>query len=381
MKKVLIILSLIITMQLFNATAFSEISKNKYYDERIYCRAKIIAIEKRRIDEGAAQLTETKVHLKILDGAFKNQKKTAIFKGEDELPKEMFYTEGDIVFIGISSVGSDDPVEYISLYDVDNSNGIIILTALLCISIIIVGRIKGFFSLIALIITVLLVFVILIPLTLKGYPPLPIAVVISLLSIIITLPVIAGLRLKTLAAILGASSGIILASLLAVIFAWFMHLSGIVTTDMLTVFYASNIDINLRGLALSGMIIAALGAIMDVCISIASSTAEIFRANPKITQRAAFRSVLTVGTDILGSMVNTLILAYVGSSLSLILLISIRFEPSMPFWMIFNYNPVLSEIVKSVVGSIGMFMSIPITALLAVKLYHRKNRTHREESA
>ncbi len=381
MKKLLIPLSLILYMLLLNTNALAEISKKKYYDERIYCRAKIVEIEKQRIDEGAASLIETRVHLKILDGAFKDQKKTAIFKGEDDLPKEMFYKEGDTVFIGISSVGSDDPVEYISLYDVDNTTGIVILMVLLCIAILIVGRIKGIFSLIALIVTILLLFLILIPLTLKGYPPLPIAVLISLFSILITLPVIAGLRLKTLAAILGASSGIILASLLAVLFGWFMHLSGIVTNEMLTVFYASSININLRGLALSGMIIAALGAIMDVCISIASSTAEIFSANPKITQREAFRSVLTVGTDILGSMVNTLILAYVGSSLSLILLISMRFESSMPFWMLFNYNPVLSEIVKSVVGSIGMFMSIPITALLSVKMYHWKNRTPGEEAA
>jgi uncharacterized membrane protein len=381
MKKVSILISIILCMLLQNSNALAEVNKKKYYDERTYCRAKIVEIEKKRIEEGAASLIETRVHLKILDGAFRDQKKTAIFKGEDDLPKEMFYKEGDTVFIGISSVGSDDPIEYISLYDVDNTKGIVILIVLLCLAILIIGRIKGIFSLIALVVTIVLLFLILIPLTLKGYSPLPIAVLISLFSIMITLPVIAGLRLKTLAAILGASSGIILASLLAVLFGWFMHLSGIVTNEMLTVFYASSININLRGLALSGMIIAALGAIMDVCISIASSTAEIFSANPKITQREAFRSVLTVGTDILGSMVNTLILAYVGSSLSLILLISMRFEPSMPFWMLFNYNPVLSEIVKSVVGSIGMFMSIPITALLSVKMYHLKNRTHGEEIA
>jgi uncharacterized membrane protein len=120
------------------------------------------------------------------------------------------------------------------------------------------------------------------------------------------------------------------------------------------------------------MIIAALGAIMDICISIASSTAEIFNANPGLSEKEAFRSVLNIGTDILGSMVNTLILAYVGSSISLILLISMKLEPGMPFWMVLNYNPVLNEIVKSVIGSLGMFISIPATAFIAVKLHKRK---------
>jgi len=111
---------------------------------------------------------------------------------------------------------------------------------------------------------------------------------------------------------------------------------------------------------------------MDVCVSIASSTAEIFHANPSISERDALRSVFTIGKDILGSMVNTLILAYVGSSLSLILVIAIRIQPEMPFSMVLNYNPVLSELVKSVTGSLGMFSCIPITAFISVKLYRRK---------
>ena len=372
MKKILLLL-ISATFLLMHLHSMADAGMNKkYHDERSYAKARIVKIEKNTISErNSSSLIETKIHLRIIDGSFKDTIKTALFKGESDLPKDMFYREGDTVFIGISKVGTDDPVEYISIYDIDNSNGIIFLIALLLIAIILVGRAKGVFSMIALVITVLLLFFVLIPLALKGYSPLPITVLIAIFSITITLPIIAGIKLKTLTAILGASSGIVIASLLAIIFGWMMHLSGIVTNEMLTVFYASDVNIDLRGLALSGMIIAALGAIMDVCISIASSTAEIYSANPNISQGEAFRSVLTIGTDILGSMVNTLILAYVGSSLSLILLISMRFEPGMPLWLIFNYNPILSEIVKSVVGSIGMFVCIPITAFLSVRMYHR----------
>ena len=163
----------------------------------------------------------------------------------------------------------------------------------------------------------------------------------------------------------------VLSSLLAVASGWVMHLSGVITNDMLTIFYASDVNIDLRGLVLSGMIIAALGAIMDICISISSSTNEIYNANPEISSGEAFKSVMNIGTDILGSMVNTLVLAYVGSSLSLVLWITMRLEPGMPFWMVLNYNPVLSEIVKSIIGSIGMFISIPVTALISVKFFKK----------
>jgi uncharacterized membrane protein len=348
-------------------------AKAKFVDERVYARAEIIKIEETRIDTGeGVSLYETRIHLRVLGGEFKGQDKVALFKGEKDMPGEMSYKKGDTVFVGISQTDEAGTTEFISLYDKDNSNYIIIMLILLVTAIVIIGRLKGVASMLALAATIALLFLVLIPMTLKGYSPLPIAVGISIVSILITLPIIAGFTLKTLAAILGAAAGVFFSFLLTLIFGMMMHLSGIITNEMLTVFYAADININLKGLALSGMIIAALGAVMDICISIASSTAEIFKANPGLTEKEAFRSVLNIGTDILGSMVNTLILAYVGSSISLILLISMKFEPGMPFWMVLNYNPVLNEIMKSVIGSLGMFISIPATAFIAVKLHRRK---------
>ena len=116
-------------------------------------------------------LLQTKIFLKILDGELKGQTKITTFKGEDDRPKDMNYKVGDNVFIGISTVGYDDPVEYVSLYDIDNTSGIIIMAVLLIFTILIIGRLKGLFSLLSLLVTILFLFVIFIPLTLKGYPP------------------------------------------------------------------------------------------------------------------------------------------------------------------------------------------------------------------
>ncbi len=257
---------------------------NSFNYERIYASARIIKIEKFPL---AADLVETRIHLTVLDGIFKGETKTVIFKGEDDMPGGMQYMEGDTLYIGISNTGHHDTEEFVSLYDYDNTAGIIIMIILLIAVILLIGKIRGLFSLLALIITVHLLFFIFIPLTLKGYPSLPIAIIIVVISILITLPVIAGLKLKTLAAIIGASAGIVIASLLALFFGWIMHLSGIVTNEMLTVFYVADIEIDLKSIALSGMIISALGAIMYVSISIASSTAEIFNADPDMPEKEA----------------------------------------------------------------------------------------------
>ncbi len=343
-----------------------------YVDQRHYARAKVEKIERRKKSGTHPPLVEIRVHLRILDGEKKGQTHISTFYGEDDMPAGMFYHEGNTVFIGISKMEGVDEVEYVSIYDVDNTRGILILALLLMAAIVFVGRLRGILSMVSLIATVVLVFYALIPLTLQGRSPLPMAVGIALLSIVVTIPILLGFRTKTIAAILGASTGVLLATILAIFSGWLMHLSGIVTNEMMTVFYASEIDVDLRGLALAGIVIAALGAIMDVCISIASATEEIFRVHPEISVSEAFKSVFNVSSDILGATVNTLLFAYVGSALPMVLLIAMRIDPDMPFWLVFNYNPVLSELVKSAVGCIGMFLSMPATAIICIELHKRK---------
>ena len=131
-------------------------------DERTYARARIVNIEKVTL---AADLVETTIHLKVLDGVFEGEIKTAVFKGEDDMPGDMKYEEGDTLYIGISNTGLSGTGEYVSLYDYDNTSGIIIVTILLVLVIMLIGRARGLFSLLPLIVTVLLLFFIFIPLT------------------------------------------------------------------------------------------------------------------------------------------------------------------------------------------------------------------------
>lgn len=336
-----------------------------------YSRARIVTIKKNRpAGDVPREMSETIVTVKILDGTHKGEKMNSVFGGDSDLPSDLQYREGMTVFVGISPGSANGDRSPITIYDSDNTMVIIIMMVLFVIAIALVGRLKGMLSLLALAVTVLLLFLVLIPATLKGWPSLPISLAIAILSILITLPIIAGLKKKTAAAILGSMGGIIGAALLAVAAGHFIHLSGIVTDEMLTVFFVAENTIDVRGLALSGMIIAALGALMDVCMSIGSSASELYQARPDMDRAGAFRALMNIGTDILGSMVNTLILAYVGSSLSMVLFIALRLQPGMPFWMVLNHAPVLSEIVRSLVGSLGMFMAIPLTAFISVRIFN-----------
>ncbi len=320
-----------------------------------------------------SEIVVTQFSIRILDGPFKGQTKQITFKGTDTMPEYAKYKEGDVVYAGFNKIGMEDDLEeYFALYDIDNSAGIIFGCIFLLLIVIVIGRFKGLLSVLSLLLTILMIFFGFIPLVLRGFPSLLAAIIVCVVSIFITIPIITGISKKSLAAMLGASCGVVLSALIAIAFGHIMHLAGIITDEMITVFYISNINLNLKDLALSGMIIAALGAIMDVAISLSSATAEIWQANPSIEKKAAFRSVLTLGTDILGSMVNTLILAYIGSSLSLILLVSLKFDQQMPLMMVFSHNPVLVEIVKSIVGSAGMFLSIPATAYIAVQFYFKR---------
>jgi uncharacterized membrane protein len=374
MNKIAKLTAFIILLTLAIPVSLPAVEKKHFNDQRTFARALVEKIEHVKGDEENPYDVMVQIHLEILDGPRKGEKHIVEFKGDDNMPKGMFYQKDDTVFIGIAKDENTTEIDFISIYDVENTKGIVILGVLLLLSVIAVGRLRGVLSMASLVTTIILLFYLLIPLTLKGKSPIPMAIGISLFSIAVTTPIILGFQKKTLAAIIGASSGVVIATILALFSGWIMRVTGIVTNEMITVFYASSIDIDLKGLALSAIIISALGAIMDVCISIASATEEIFRVHPEISFKEAFKSVITVSSDMLGATMNTLLFAYVGTSLPLVLLIALKLEPGIPFTMVLNYNPVLSELVRSAVGCIGMFLSMPATALICIELHMRSGK-------
>ncbi len=241
----------------------------------------------------------------------------------------------------------------------ERTNFVLGLLTFFILCILIIGGIKGLKALVSLSITILLIIYALIPLLLKGYNPIVISVLICTLSTVITLLIIAGFNKKSLSAIIGTIGGLLIGGIIAYIFGQIARLTGFSSTDAQMLLYLPGyISFDFRGLLFAGIIIGALGACMDVSISLASSLTEIQMSNPLICTKKLIQSGFNIGKDIMGTMINTLVLAYTGGTLST-MLIFVGFEKTAS--EIVNLDSIVTEILRAIAGSIGLLFSIPIT--------------------
>ncbi len=224
-----------------------------------------------------------------------------------------------------------------------------------------IGRKVGIKSLFVICFAVAIILEVMIPQIIKGQWSITmITLAVSALITLVTQITVSGFKAKTWGAILGTVGGVAMASLLASLSISWMHLTGLETEEavMLKVTYLHSL--NFQEVLFAGIILGALGAVMDVAISIASSLQEIKLSNPRVSGWNLFTSGMNIGKDIMGTMSNTLILAYLGSFLPLILLIAV--QKDLPLIQMMNLGLIITEVVRALTGSIGLICTIPITA-------------------
>lgn len=283
--------------------------------------------------------------------------------------------EGSKVIIGV--LQKDGNLQ-MNLYSYDRSNVIYLLIAIFIISVVLIGGFKGIKSLVALFFTLICCVYLMVPLMLKGVNPIVAGILVSILSIIITLILVSGFNKKTLTAILGTVSGVIISGLIAYAFGLLANLSGLNMSEAESLAYiAEDTGLRISGIMFTGILIASLGAVMDIAMSISSSIFEIYKINNKITFIELFKSAMNIGKDTIGTMTNTLILAFAGGSLSILILI---FSANMPFNKMINLDLLGIEIIQGLSGSIGIVLAVPITAFVGcylcknnIKLKKQKN--------
>lgn len=241
-----------------------------------------------------------------------------------------------------------------------------ILLALFVILILAVGRLKGLFAILSLVVQGGLLCYFLIPMLKAGHNPLVISSIFCTSATLLTMILISGFNKKTLAATLGTTFGVILAGILGIWAVYQAKMTGLLEQEMQSIFYQFP-QINIQGLIASGILIGSLGAAMDVAMSIASSLAEIRETAPDKTFKELYNSGMNIGRDIMGTMVNTLILAYAGGSLAMIILFTL-----LDFELLINSELLMGEIILAIVGSIGLILTIPVTAGIASYLYSKK---------
>lgn len=256
------------------------------------------------------------------------------------------------------------------------SHHLLFLSMLIILAIVGIAGVNGVKAMLALFFTLIIIFGVMARLLLKGVAPVPLSIACSLVIVAVNILIIAGRTRKALIAGIGTLSGVILAGIFGWVAAALLKLNGY-SGDESTFLQILNSSIDLRGIMISGIIIGALGAVMDVAISISSSLLEISMANPLYTRARLFESGMNIGRDIIGSMVNTLILAYTGASLTLILVFAMQRE-DFPLIKIMNMEFICTEITRSLAGLFGMVLAIPITALIGSIVYSRGAKENKD---
>jgi uncharacterized membrane protein len=241
------------------------------------------------------------------------------------------------------------------------------------------GRLHGFRALVGLGASLLVVLKFVIPSIVHGHPAVAVALTGSLAVMLIMIPLCYGIRAKAIAAWLGTALSLVLAVGLAWWFTHLAHLSG-ASSDEAVFLNSTDSKISLQGLLLAGMVIGALGVLVDLTVSQASTVIALRRVNQSLGFRGLFRGALEVGHDHIAATVNTLVFAYAGAALPVLLIFSIG---GTSFTDAVNSESVAEEVVASLIGSIGLIASMPITTALAALLATRmsdKQLAHSEHS-
>ena len=226
------------------------------------------------------------------------------------------------------------------------------------------GRARGALSLLGLAASLVVVVFFIVPAILDGESPVAVAIVGSMAVMLLTISLAHGLGPKSLSAMLGTTASLLLVAVLAVVFTDLTHLTGFASEE-LTVLQVGGTEIDFQGMLIAGMLIAALGVLDDVTVSQASTVLALRAANPGFGFVELYRRAIEVGRDHVSATVNTLVLAYVGSSLPVLLIFG---SGGLGFVDAVNLEVVAQAIVGTLVGSIGLIAAVPITTALTAAL-------------
>ena len=308
-------------------------------------------------------------HLKIeiLDGSHKGETMTIRHTIERIMPGYYIFKVGDKLLVRATE--DNGKIETVKIQEKVRDTQVYLIVGLFVALLLIIGGIKGLKTLVSLVIAVTMIFFGYIPLIIKGVNPILASLGISIPVVIITLIIISGKNIKTLVAVIGTSLGVIISGILAFIFGNLAHLTGLADDSSISLAYIPQFrNLDYKGILFGTILIGAIGAIMDVAISIASALYEINDLDKNISKKNMIISGMNIGKDMMGSMSNTLILAYVGTTLHLIILFIVY---RIRFTEIINLDSIATEIIRAMAGSIGLIITIPVTVVIGTAIYKK----------
>ena len=342
--------------------------------------AKAIVIEAgdvTQVETGSITDTVQQVTIEILDGAYETEEFTTNYVLSYDIEGKILgheLEEGDKVTVQITEDENGNVTA--TVQDVVRNGYIMLMFGLFLLSIVLIGGKQGVKAILGLIITILAVYFILIKGIYAGFNAVWMTIFTSAVIIILTFIIIGGFSKKILTAALGTLGGVVSSGIMATIFSNLAKLSGACEDAIQLSMNMTTVNFNFRDLIFAGIVIAALGACMDVGMSIASSLDEIKNKTKDISWQELFKSGMNIGKDVIGTMTNTLILAYVGGALTLILLFM---ACNIGMGEILNKETIAEEVISAIAGSMGVVFTVPITAIIYAVL-NRKKTTYRTTS-
>ena len=342
------------------------------HEEIITVDAKVIeAGEVKKVTTGTVEDTIQEVTIEILDGEYEAREFTTNYILSYDIDGKILAYElevGNKVTVELAK-NSDGTIE-VTVQDVQRGTYIYIMLFVFLLSVVLVGGKQGIKAVLGLLITILAIYFVLIKGIFAGGDPIFFSITTSAIIIILTFLVIGGINRKIVTAALGTLGGVIMSGIMAAIFSHLAKLSGACEDAIQLSINMTTVTFNFRDLIFAGIVVSALGACMDVGMSIASSLDEIKNKTKDISWQELFKSGMTIGRDTISTMTNTLILAYVGGALKLILLFM---ACNISMGEIINKEAIAEEIISAIAGSMGVVYTVPITAF--VYSFLNKNKT------
>ncbi len=323
-------------------------------------------IEEKQIEVMQRKQLYQKLELEITKGSLIN-KKIVVENGNMPLANEQRYHVDDQVIVSMNK-NTNGKVNYF-ISDYMRRDSLTVLFLIFIIVTVVVAKWRGLMSLIGMGISFLIIFLFILPKISTGSNPVEVAILGSLIIIPISFFLSHGFNKKTFVAIAGTLIALIITGVLSNIFVNAAHLTGFASEEAGFLQIAKQGAINIKGLLLAGIIIGVLGVLDDITVSQSSIVFQLKEANNRLSFSEIYKRAMQVGQDHISSMVNTLILVYTGAALPLLLLF---INNPRPFSEIVNYEIIADEIVRTLVGSIGLVLSVPITTFIAALIVIRK---------
>ncbi len=243
------------------------------------------------------------------------------------------------------------------------------LLVIFCILVIVFSRMQGVKTVVSLAYTCLSVFLVLIPAILNGHNIYLWSIIVCVYIIAMTLCIISGFNVKALCAGIGCISGVVCSGIVVLFMDKFLNMTGMTEEESIyLVQLYPDTPINLKAIIFAMIIVGAVGAIMDVSMSISSSLYELRIKSPNIEPKELMKSGFTIGRDMMGTMANTLVLAYIGSSLTSVLLL-VAYNASIE--QVINKELIVAEVLQALAGSMGMLLTLPLTSAICAIIYYK----------